>query len=347
MENNTGNPSKRIKLGKTSLNIPEVTYRWTIENFVNSKPFLKDNKDILSPIFDAYNNNERVELQLKLRVSNKAWHFRCTNVGRYGGHAKVWVKYSVVNSSNEEIYVAGMGGSLISENVYLSYCLADLDELYNENVLVNGNLVTVCKIYFDNGQDYTQSEPDLMTPFIGEKSLMQDDLENLLKLKKFSNVNIIVGNKKFRAHKNILSVRSPVFSAMFEANMRESIENVVEVNDSSPEIMNELLRFIYTDRVNLEAVPIMDLLTAADKYQVEGLRVKCLESIMAKLSTENLAEVLDIVDRYEIPELYRYAVNFLITKRQEIVTKNDWDDTIASLSPRMLKELTAMLIKKF
>ncbi|OXU23128.1 hypothetical protein TSAR_012762 [Trichomalopsis sarcophagae] len=138
---------------------------------------------------------------------------------------------------------------------------------------------------------------DLITPFIGEKSSMQDDLENLLKLKKFSNVNIIVGNKEFPVHKNILSVRSPVFSAMFEANMRESIENVVEVNDSSPEIMNELLQFIYTDNVNLEVVPIMELLTAADKYQVEGLRVKCLESIMANLSTENFAEVLDIVDR--------------------------------------------------
>ncbi|OXU30555.1 hypothetical protein TSAR_003059 [Trichomalopsis sarcophagae] len=159
MKNNTGDPSKRIKLGKTSLNIAEVTYHWTIENFVNSKPFLKENKNILSPIFDAY-NNERAELQLKLCVHDKAWHFHCTNVGRYGGHANVWVKYSVVNSSNEEINVAGMGGSLIRENFYISWRLADLHELYKENGLVNGNLVTVCKIYFDNGQDYTQSETD-------------------------------------------------------------------------------------------------------------------------------------------------------------------------------------------
>ncbi|OXU21969.1 hypothetical protein TSAR_011791 [Trichomalopsis sarcophagae] len=37
-------------------------------------------------------------------------------------------------------------------------------------------------------------------------------------------------------------------------------------------VMKEMLRFIYTDKANIESLPIMDLLAAADKYQQRSLR---------------------------------------------------------------------------
>ena len=65
---------------------------------------------------------------------------------------------------------------------------------------------------------------------------------------------------------------------MFEHDMEEKKNSRVEVKDVEPEVMAELLRFIYTGKTaaNLDTMAA-DLLAAADKYALERLKVniKC------------------------------------------------------------------------
>ena len=63
----------------------------------------------------------------------------------------------------------------------------------------------------------------------------------------------------------LFSARSPVFNAMFEHEMEEKKHGRVEITDVEPEVMNEILRFIYTGKApNLEKMAD-ELLAAADK----------------------------------------------------------------------------------
>ena len=62
----------------------------------------------------------------------------------------------------------------------------------------------------------------------------------------------------------IISVRSNVFAAMFEHNMKENHLNVLKIDDLSYDVVLEMLRFVYTDLSNMK-VCITDLLRAADK----------------------------------------------------------------------------------
>ena len=50
----------------------------------------------------------------------------------------------------------------------------------------------------------------------------------------------------FIAHKVILSARSRVFSALFEHEMQENINSRVHIEDAEPNVVEEMLRFIYT-----------------------------------------------------------------------------------------------------
>ena len=71
-----------------------------------------------------------------------------------------------------------------------------------------------------------------------------------------------------------VSLLTEMLAAMFEHDMEEKKNSRVEVKDVEPEVMAELLRFIYTGKTaaNLDTMAA-DLLAAADKYALERLKV--------------------------------------------------------------------------
>lgn len=76
---------------------------------------------------------------------------------------------------------------------------------------------------------------------------------------------------EFFAHKAILAARSPVFAAMFEHEMEEKKQNRVEITDMDPEVLKEMLKFIYTGKAPTIEKLDADLLAAADKVSFSPL----------------------------------------------------------------------------
>eukprot|EP00731_Ephydatia_muelleri_P032707 Em0024g251a len=88
------------------------------------------------------------------------------------------------------------------------------------------------------------------------------------------------------------ATRSPVFSAMFEHEMEESRKNHVEISDLDQEVMQEMLAYIYTGKApNLKKMAD-SLLSAADKYALDRLKVMCEEALCANLNIENVSDTL-------------------------------------------------------
>lgn len=165
---------------------------------------------------------------------------------------------------------------------------------------------------------------------------LAQDFNNLFERHKFSDVILFVGGKEFFAHKAILAARSPVFQAMFEHEMEEKRFNRVEITDMDNEVLHEMLRFIYTGKIDKERLEKFDadLLAAADKvcvvvcycclltlklilciyfpqYDLERLKVLCEESLCNNLTVENSAEVLTLADMHSATQLKAYALDFI------------------------------------
>ena len=116
------------------------------------------------------------------------------------------------------------------------------------------------------------------TEAIEEKRNFKKDLHNLLLDGRFSDVVLVVGGKEFKAHKNILAARSPVFAAMFDNEWKESQQNSrVEINEMDPEVFGDLILFLYTDQILSLDRHVSELLIAADK--VVALFVQILHFI--------------------------------------------------------------------
>jgi len=96
--------------------------------------------------------------------------------------------------------------------------------------------------------------------------------------RKMTNIEFLVGEETFDAHRSILSARSPVFAAMFASGMKETATGQVRIEDVDPDVFQKLLKFLYMG--TFEPSPMdRDLFTVADKYQVTTLMELCRPAI--------------------------------------------------------------------
>ncbi|XP_065838694.1 speckle-type POZ protein B-like [Oscarella lobularis] len=136
--------------------------------------------------------------------------------------------------------------------------------------------------------------------------------------------------REFPAHKAILAARSPVFNAMFEHPMEESRKGKVEIDDISPEVFKDLLRFIYTGTVAEESLQTNadDLLAASDKYQLDRLRLMCEETLCSNLNSENAADVLVLADRHSGSQLKSIAIDYINSHPEEVMETDGWKSLV-------------------
>ncbi|KAJ8670229.1 hypothetical protein QAD02_001488 [Eretmocerus hayati] len=167
------------------------------------------------------------------------------------------------------------------------------------------------------------------------------DFEKLLDHPEFSDITLIASSESFKVNKMILMTRSPVFLAMFEHDMKEKIEDTVTIPDIDPAVMRELLRCIYSGRV--ESFDRVDeLLRAADKYQVDDLKRKCLEVLCDKITVENAVELLVAADSCSDEGSKNRIILFIVDNLKEILDTSGFDSLgDSSLLKKILRETVA------
>lgn len=78
-----------------------------------------------------------------------------------------------------------------------------------------------------------------------------------------------------KAHKAILSTLSPVFSVILHSNMKEKDMDQIPIPEIDSDIFYSLIRFLYTEQVELMESNAELLLSVADQYLVPSLKSRC------------------------------------------------------------------------
>ena len=120
-------------------------------------------------------------------------------------------------------------------------------------------------------------------------------IERLYADKECVDLKILSDGKTFVCHKNVLSCQSEVFKTIImNKSLNEKKTGIMEIeeNDISSDIMEELLYYLYHDKVDDVKKINLDLLVAADKYMVSGLLGECVEYFKSNLSDQNALDVL-------------------------------------------------------
>ncbi|GFU17600.1 speckle-type POZ protein [Nephila pilipes] len=140
-------------------------------------------------------------------------------------------------------------------------------------------------------------------------------------------------------------MRSPVFSAMFSSEMEESRKNKVDITDVDVTALRLMLKYVYTGKVeNLTVSSAGDLLYAADKYQLKGLKTRCSDYLKSTVSIENVLGILSLGDLLD-PDLKMFAMDFICEKCDEfqaLEKTEEWKNLQNEKLPLAFEVLTSL-----
>ena len=150
-------------------------------------------------------------------------------------------------------------------------------------------------------------------------------LGSLLETATLNDVTLAVGNEEIKAHKAVLSARSPVFRAMFKHDgFKEQQENFVQITDHDPKVVKEMLKFIYTGEVPELKEKAHDLFCIADKYQLERLKQLCEKQLWTDIGVKNVVDTLLLAVTHDLIRLKRRCTQFIADHITELMKTEKW-----------------------
>ncbi|XP_057334006.1 speckle-type POZ protein-like [Microplitis mediator] len=317
--------------GHTRFPKHEVSFQWKLDGLMGlmeAASFDKLDKTLKSPQFSArsqLNLKWRLELQLLNhdQTDNKGWAKIGLRLDDGTSEVRAEVTFFMLNSKKERVFVLPPFCRTCKVSKCWAYdCFFEIDKLLkNKDEYLSDNMVTICVdlVIYDN-----ETSSLIENEFKFSKRRIVDDLEELFDSKLKSDVVLIVGDKKIKAHKSILIARSPVLAAMFMHNTVENKNNEINIIDIKAEIIEKMIKFIYTDKVENIDDDAEYLLEAADKYQVQMLKELCEKSLSKSVTTENAVKIMILADRHNAKQLLEFVNNFIVTNAKAVIKTNDY-----------------------
>ncbi|KAM3198555.1 hypothetical protein ACQJBY_073605 [Aegilops geniculata] len=137
-------------------------------------------------------------------------------------------------------------------------------------------------------------------------------------------VTFVVEKAEIQAHRLVLAMRSRVFAAELLGDMREGTTRRVTVADMSASTFKAMIRFIYTDELPIKGKTTnkcaarrrvdmaLDLLVAADRYDLEKLRLMCEKILSESIDVASVMPTLMAVHgRHRCHELEESCIKYL------------------------------------
>ncbi|XP_039781289.1 BTB/POZ and MATH domain-containing protein 2-like [Panicum virgatum] len=175
-------------------------------------------------------------------------------------------------------------------------------------------------------------------------------LGDLLVSKEGADVTFQVAGEEFSAHRFLLAARSRVFKAELWGAMKEGAAtgDCVRVDDMLPQVFKALLHFVYTDSLpqmeQEEAVMAQHLLEAADRYDMQRLRLICEDTLCRHLDVSTAATTLVLAEQHHCRALKEACIEFLVSRHalEEVMATDGFEHLVKSC-PALVKEIMSKL----
>ncbi|TRY71737.1 hypothetical protein TCAL_08154 [Tigriopus californicus] len=127
---------------------------------------------------------------------------------------------------------------------------------------------------------------------------------------------------RFRAHRFLLALRSPVFETMFFGSLVEQSNEIV-VPDVTPAAFKAMLLYIYTEKVSFQdIVNVWHLWYAARKYMLEGLEDICRRHLKMRLNPKNVLDTYLYAENYGDTQMLYECLKLIDRNAQSILNSS-------------------------
>ena len=141
-----------------------------------------------------------------------------------------------------------------------------------------------------------------------------------------SDVKIHVKDKTFNCHKAILVAASSYFEAMFSSGMREAVSGEVTFHDMEPNIMENMLEFIYTGKGFVTEENVIQVLEMSLLLGIKTISQICESLLAQKLNIENCMEVLELSYTHNLEGLKAKVLAFIPSNFLKVMEQNNFSN---------------------
>lgn len=137
-------------------------------------------------------------------------------------------------------------------------------------------------------------------------------------------------SKKYVGHRVLLAMTSPVFETMFYGDMADK-SKYIRIADVAPIGFENLLRYAYTDSLNLNSVEDAMLTAyAAKKYLLPQLLRECLTYIEHNIGPSTACVVFEFAHVLNSQQLVLQAMNLIDRQTVNVITNKSFSHVQAS-----------------
>lgn len=154
--------------------------------------------------------------------------------------------------------------------------------------------------------------------------------EELLKTGQWSDCQFVLGEEPqqeiVKCHKVYLAKFSPVFEAMFFGVMAETSSSI-SIKDVQPEAFKIFLKYMYTDKVELNSLELaFELCYCAKKYMVSLLVEECMKYVQSKISPENACRIYEFARLFDNSIIMDKCMYVIRTNTVIIFREPSWEE---------------------
>lgn len=307
------------------IKITEFSYTWKIGKFASF------HGEAVSPEFTSSSLNDegqKIKWQLSITKIEKILILKLKLVCSDQSRTKFKFKTSILNGNGDIAHNIGRDNFYVASpnDVFIFPRPIEMEELQNstKGLLLNDTLTLHCHINVVT--DLIVISPLEFLDIPMDNSQLYSDMLKLLETGKFSDITLVMdGGRELKAHKNILSMRSEVFAAMFEHQLlEENTLNRVYINDLDFEVVGEMLTFIYSNKAPNISKYAEDLLMAADKYALRNLKLMCEVFLDRDRTIDTALSTLVLADRHKSELLRLRTIHFIKANLTKVIQTKEW-----------------------
>ncbi|KAF7063122.1 hypothetical protein CFC21_073472 [Triticum aestivum] len=299
------------------------------------------------------------------RVGGRTWHVRyypngdtseyVDSISLYltlddtlakGETVKARVKFSLIDQNGKPVPLHTLTTSTKDFSVFKSWGFSKFmktEDLEKSEHLKHDSFAVKIDVTIMS-EFHAQETPSILVP----SSDMHRHFGDLLLSKAGVDVEFRVGGEAFSAHRSVLAARSSVFRAEFFGTMKEATTNeAICIDDMEAQVFNALLTFMYTDTLpdmkqqeQEESAMAQHLLVAADRYDLERLKLICADKLCKQVDTSSVATILALAEQHHCHELKAACLVFLSSPTNlDAAMKSEGFEFLTKNCPGVMKDI--------
>ena len=142
---------------------------------------------------------------------------------------------------------------------------------------------------------------------------------------KLCDVVLRVGGRDITSHRAVLAACSPYFYAMFSGELVESRARVVVMQDIHPDIMENLVEFAYTGRININVENVQALLATSSLIQFHEVGELCCKFLETQLDPSNCLGIRKFVEAHGCTSFLECVDRFVLQKFKEVIKSEEYN----------------------